>query len=126
MNNSSTPKHDKQSPAEQGHIYVYDIIKNQINGKTHFDLSVILLHKQPFKTFESQELQRTSLANLKIREPYLQEAALCIENALGACELVHAEVIFQNLKLISDVQNGIPQTSAELIHIEQMVVKYRS
>lgn len=103
-----------------GHIYIFDCEEKQ-----GFLLSAILLHDVPFYVGKDAALHNTSLVQLKISDPDLYRYAGAIFHALSNSELIHAEVIFQSLRLLPGRHNGIPNTAADLMQIVEIIVKYR-
>jgi hypothetical protein len=63
--------------------------------------------------------------NQRMDKSMLKDQVLSIQAALKTSEMIHAEVMFKNLKLLDDT-TGIPKTCADLTDITQLTVKYRS
>jgi len=108
----------KQLKQKTGYIYIFDLEEHDI-------LCAILLHDVPFEIGPERDLQKISLVKLKIVKSFLKKHLLAIKAALGNSELIHAQVAFKNLMLSEQCDTGIPNTHAELMGIDQLIVKYR-
>ncbi len=107
-----------------GHIYIVDL--ESFEDTYSWVLTAILLHQKPFIDESLKFPQITSAARFKIKSSILHQQTLSIQQALKDGKRVYAQVLFDNLKLIDNkVPNDIPNTEAELLEFNQVVVEYR-
>jgi hypothetical protein len=107
-----------------GHIYIVDL--ESVEDTYSWILTAILLHQKPFIDESLKFPQITSAARFKINSIALYQQTLSIQQALKDGKRVYAQVLFDKLKLMhTQVPNDIPNTEAELLEFNHVVVEYR-